>query len=657
MRRALLFLTLLASCGRGQEGEGPFAGAARCASCHAAESRAWRGSQHAAAMQEATPATVLGRFAGDSLVHDGVTTTFARRGDRYVVRTEGERGTLEEFEVRYTFGVAPLQQYLVALPRGRLQTLPYAWDSRPRASGGERWFSLDPAPRPAPGTEGHWAGRHANWNYMCADCHSTAVRKGYDAAADSFATTWSAIDVSCEGCHGPSARHAEWAGQPRWWRRMRGSRERTPNRLGERRGIRWTMTATGTAMRSAPRATDREVETCAQCHALRTHVADGYVAGAPFLDFYDPTLLVRGSFHPDGQQMGFMEVFNYASFLQSRMYAAGVTCSDCHEPHGGKLRAPGDAVCARCHAPQRYERTSHHRHLRGSAGARCVACHMPDTLYMEIDRRHDHSMRVPRPDLTVRLGVPNACDRCHADRGAAWSAAQVRGWLGRDARAFQRFAGAFAADDAGDPRAADSLARIAGDASHPPIVRASALSRLVAHPGAPALDAARRGVRDPSPLVRRGALDALEGLHPRDRAAAGVPLLRDSLRMVRIRAAWVLAPVGDSLPDPGARAAFVRAAAEFVASQQYNGDRATSQLNLGAFHAARGQLDSSAAASRAAIRIAPYEPQGYLNLAAVLLERGEFAEALRVLEAGVRAVPGDEELRRGAEAVRRSAGR
>lgn len=640
----LLILGASSACAPREPEKATYVGAARCAECHAAEDSAWRSSQHAVAMQVARPGTVLGRFAGDSLVHGDLTTTFARRGDRFVVRTEDDRGTIRDLDVRYTFGVFPLQQYLIGFPGGRLQPLPYAWDARPAAAGGQRWFALDPLPRPHPSDETHWAGRYANWNHMCADCHSTAVRKGYDAASDTFRTTYAEVDVACEACHGPASRHVAWASRPRWWRAFAGDPVPLPARLDERRGVQWLKDTSGRGIaRSTPRRTDREIEVCAQCHARREHFADGYEAGAPYFDFYSPMLLLPGLYHADGQQRA--EVFGYGSFLQSRMYAAGVTCSDCHEPHSQKLRRPGNAVCTQCHGAARYDGSAHTFHRTGGAGSTCVGCHMPDTTYMGIDRRHDHSLRIPRPDLSVRLGVPNACNRCHTDRDARWVEERVRAWYGHTPAGFQRFAGAFAADERGDAGAEDSLATVARDATQPMIARASALARLAHHPGDAAQEAALRGLRDPHPLVRRAAMEIVGAWPPSARVGATAPLLSDSTRVVRQQAAWLLAPVADSLPTE-VRRRFDRAAAELVASHRYNADRATSRLTLGAFYLMRGQLEDAAGESRAAIRLAPYDPQGYVNLAGVRVAQGRIADAEATLREGRARVPDDEELAR-----------
>ena len=552
-------------------------------------------------MQDATPATVLGHFDGTKFTNAGVTYAFSRRGDTSVVNTIGPDGAPHDYPIRYTFGVWPLQQYLVELPNGRVQALLTAWDARPAQNGGQRWFSLTPGADASHSDPFHWTGRQYNWNYMCADCHSTAVRKQYDPKTDAFHTTFAEINVACEACHGPASEHLSWARYPAILRRAVWRNDGIRSRFSDRAGAVWSIdSVTGNARRNVARPTDHEIDTCAQCHARRNHIADGYTAGAHFLDYYAPLPILSGMYFSDGQQRD--EVYTYASFLESRMYSAGVTCADCHDPHTQKLRRPGNATCAQCHRSAKYDSPAHHFHIAGSAGAQCVSCHLPDTTYMQIDRRHDHSLRIPRPDLSVSLGVPNACNRCHADRSATWAAAAVARWYPRRNPGFQRFAGSFAADDRGDPSAADSLGSIANDLTEPWIVRSSALARLGAHPGRIAFEAAGKSARDSVAMVRLYALQILESASEQDRLTIASSSLRDPRRAIREQAAWILAPVSQGLSG-ASRNAFDAAAREFVNGQRYNADRATSRLRLATFFGELAQYDSAAAEFRAAARL------------------------------------------------------
>jgi Flp pilus assembly protein TadD len=623
-----------------------FVGAQKCAGCHPEEHARWAQSDHARAMQAATEATVLGDFADRRFTKDAVTSVFFRRDGRFMVRTDGPDGKLVDFEIKYTFGVTPLQQYLVELPGGRLQALSIAWDARSREAGGQRWFHLYPDERIDFRDELHWTRRQQNWNYMCADCHSTNVRKNYDAAADRYATTWSEINVACEACHGPGSRHVAWGEAARAGRTYDRSDDKGLTvLLRERRGVQWTVdAASGNARRSAPRTTAIELGVCAQCHARRGQISPDYAPGKPFLDHYLPALITAPLYWPDGQQRD--EVYGWGSFLESRMHAAGVTCSDCHEPHGQKLRAPGNQVCAQCHAPARYDTAAHHFHRPGGVGAECAGCHMPVKRYMVVDPRHDHSLRVPRPDRSVALGVPNACTGCHADRKPEWAVARVQSWYGRSPAGSQPFAEAFHAAETGASDAAQRLIALAGDASMPAIGRASTLARMSNDVGrSPAgVEAMKRAVGDPDPLVRRAAASALELLPPDARIALAVPLLSDPVRIVRMEAARVLAPVRPEALSQDARSAYERAAADFIAAQRTNADRPESRTNLGTFFATRRRVADAETELRAAIALEPRFVPAYVNLADLYRAEQREPDVRSVLEDGLKVVPDDASL-------------
>jgi len=615
-----------------------YIGSDACASCHRREADDWRTSQHRNAMADANDESVLGRFDGSTFSYAGTTSTFSKRDGAFYLRTDGRDGRLADFRVKYTFGVYPLQQYLVEFPDGRLQVPSIAWDARPRSEGGQRWFHLYPQERITHDDELHWTRPAQNWNFMCADCHSTDVRKNYDRAADRFETRWSEISVGCEACHGPGSRHFEWAGtlgsgQPASKDEAKGLNVQ----LRERQGSTWSINpANGNAVRSQPRATEREIEVCAQCHARRGQIAEGYEAGKPFLDHYRPAFLSNPLYHADGQQRD--EVYTWGSFLQSKMYAKGVTCSDCHNAHTGKVRASGNALCAGCHLPTKYDTASHHKHTLAGAGAACIGCHMPATNYMVVDPRHDHSLRVPRPDLSVTLGTPNACTGCHTNRTASWAASQVKAWYGHEPQGYQRFAAAFAAGDAAAD-GQDRLRSIVDAIDQPPIVRATALANLDASASQASLDALARSVRDPNPIVRLGALHSLASAPAEMRLPLAAPLLFDRLKALRIEAASLLAVVPIEQLGSNGQTAFEHAAAEFVETQRYNADRVEARVNLGTFYGSRGDVVKAEQELNAAIRLEPSFAPAYVNLADLFRVLGRDAEGERVLRDGLDVAP------------------
>jgi predicted CXXCH cytochrome family protein len=649
---------------KGSTPSATYVGVQACAGCHAEEYHAWKRSDHALAMQHADAQSILGNFDNARFAYAGTTSTFFKRDGRFFVNTDGRDGKLQDFEIKYTFGLTPLQQYLIEFPDGRLQVLSIAWDARPKKEGGQRWLHLYPNDKITHDDELHWTRPAQNWNFMCADCHSTDLRKNYDAATDKFQTRWAEINVGCEACHGPASNHLAWANSqsPSLQKGGKGGLKSTEEiplnpplskgekfyrtdstkglsaRLDERRGVTWIQNATsGNAVRSKPRATEREIEVCAQCHARRGQIAEGYAPGKPFLDYYRPALLTSPLYHADGQQRD--EVYNWGSFLQSKMYANGVTCSDCHNPHSGKLRAEGNVLCASCHQPSKYDTAAHHHHKPASAGAACVTCHMPTTTYMVVDPRHDHSLRVPRPDLSVQLGTPNACNGCHANRDARWAATQVKQWYGHDPQGYQRFAPAFFAVNAHAVDATSQLRALAADARHPAIARATALVQFTTPLSQVALDTIVAALRDPSPLVRLAALQSLANAPPDARLRLAAPLLSDPLKAIRIEAASVLAPVPAEQLSAQQRAAFERASGEYVASQRYNADRAEARVNLGTFYATRGDVAKGEAEIKAAIALDRASIPAYVNLADLYRAQGRDADGERILREGSKVSP------------------
>ena len=621
-----------------------FVGSQACAGCHRQQTALWMQSQHKHAMQHASAATVLGDFDNASFDYYGVHSRFFKKDSKFFVETDGPDGKLATFEVKYTFGIDPLQQYLIEFPDGRLQALSIAWDSRSRDQGGQRWFHLYPNEEIKHDDVLHWTRLNQNWNFMCAECHSTGVRKNYDAASDRFHTTWTEISVGCEACHGKGSRHVNWAlSQRNWWP---FEKDKDPLKglsvfLDERDGVTWQpVPKTGNSQRSvAPAAIRREVETCGLCHARRGQFSEDWIPGRPLSDTHVVSPLTRGLYHADGQMLD--EVYNYGSFKQSKMFAAGVTCSDCHEPHAAKLRAEGDGVCLQCHSADKYEVASHTRHADITPKVICASCHMPVSTYMVIDKRHDHSLRIPRPDLSVKLGTPNACNNCHADKSAQWAADAIETWHGPDRKGFQNYAEAFHASWTDRSDAAALLSIVAASPTTPAIARASALGELHSRVTPANIELARRGLADADPMVRIGALDMLDGL-PGNRIWPFVsPLLSDPSRGVRIRAASVLAAVPNGSQPVSDRGAFERAAAEFIAAQRFNADRPEARATLGNFYARRALTGDAENEYRAALRLSPQYTPAAINLADLYRQLGRDGEGESVLRSAIGSSPPD----------------
>ncbi|MEM9589361.1 MAG: multiheme c-type cytochrome, partial [Planctomycetota bacterium] len=381
------------------DAEATFVGRESCIDCHPGESQSFAGSHHDLAMDVATDETVLGDFDDATIEHDGIVSRLFRDGDRFMVRTEGETGEMEDFEIKYVFGVDPLQQYMVEFDRpkdlpsdqiARLQVLRISWDTHAK-----RWFYLRPPDvddKLEPDDPLHWTGIAQRWQTMCADCHSTDLRRNFDVATQQYHTTFSEIDVSCEACHGPGSLHLE---------------------LANRRSLFWDRNHGYGLAKLKGKDPTAQLESCAPCHSRRGVMQEGFQPGQDYCNFFQLENLREETYHRDGQIKD--EVYVYGSFVQSKMYHQGIRCTDCHDPHTAQLKHEGNAVCTSCHqhAAGKYDVPSHHHHAVGTEAAQCVNCHMPHTTYMDVDARRDHSLRVPRPDLSVKLGTPNACSGCH----------------------------------------------------------------------------------------------------------------------------------------------------------------------------------------------------------------------------------------------------
>lgn len=614
-----------------------YIGAKACAECHPVQSAAWRGSDHELSMQAADAKSVLGDFAGARFAYAGVMSTFFKRDGRFFARTDGPDGKLGVFEIKYTFGVRPLQQYLIEMPGGRLQSLGIAWDTRPTSRGGQRWFHLYPDRKLKAGDPLHWTGVEQTWNFQCAECHSTNLRKGFDAMRGTYDTKWSELNVACEACHGPGARHVAWA-RSGAAARASDSSKGLAIELDERKGVSWLPVAeTGNAKRSAPRTRSTELATCGRCHARGERLSDDYRFGAPMLDSHRLSLLDQGLFSDDGQLRE--EVFEWAPFVQSRMHALGVTCSDCHDPHSLKLRASGNGVCAQCHAPAKYASERHTHHASGTSGAACAACHMPTTTFMGVDARHDHSLRVPRPDLSVKLQLPNACNRCHTGKSARWAAESIRKWTGKAPAGYQSFAEAFYAGRLRAPSARHDLAAIIGDPAQPAIVRASAIERIAPLLTPALLDLVAKSLADSDPLVRLAAVEALGTQKEPARLRLLVRMATDPVRAVRIASGRALAGVAEVRFPAAERGAVAAALDEYIAVQMYNSDRPYGLVNLGNVYAARGEASQAAAAYRGALKLDPTHDGARVNLADLLRALGNEAEAEQVLRVGIKLSP------------------
>ena len=604
--------------------EASYVGSRTCRNCHEGLAEAWASSHHALAMQPATAETVLADFDDASFEYAGTESRFFKRGATFFVRTDGRDGKLADFEVRYTFGVDPLQQYLVEIEPGRLQALPIAWDTRVKEQGGQRWFHLHPNERVTAGDALHWTTPSYNWNNACADCHSTGVQKNYDRAARRYDTTYEEVTVGCEACHGPGSVHvaraeAEVLADGFGFDRVLSASNKGSWSFVPERDI---------AVRSSAPGSD-ELETCAPCHSRRSDLGG---PPAEYHDRYRLALLDQGLYHSDGQILD--EVFVYGSFLQSKMHGAGVMCTDCHQAHGPGFIAEGNALCTRCHKAAVFDAQTHHFHTPDSDGALCTSCHMPERTYMVIDRRADHRLGVPRPEMSERTGVPNACNDCHDDKSAQWAANSIAEHTGRQPST--AFGDALFEARRQTPGADRALVTLAFSRTEPGIVRATAVTELGAFPSPALPELLNRAAKDTEPLVRRAAAIAARQLPGAQRQDLLLGLLRDPVRSVRVEALPGLFGTNTQAWNDADREAFVRASDEYRQTRQFAADRGQGLADLAHLAALGGDQAQAESTLREAIEIDPTFSAAYINLADLYRLLGQDDRGEAILREGLK---------------------
>jgi predicted CXXCH cytochrome family protein len=525
-------------------------------------------------------------------------------------------------------GIEPLQQYLLETEPGREQSLDIVWDVEE-----ERWYHLYPDQELQPGDGMHWTGPFKSWNARCAECHATGYERNYDLQARRYHSRQAEMGVGCEACHGPGEAHLAWAADP------------------ENAALdRWSgLTDEGFTMDFSPATPTAEIEQCASCHARREPFLDGNpLPGTAFDDAYRLSLLREGLYHPDGAILD--EVYVYGSFLQSKMHSEGVRCSDCHEPHSVELRAEGNAVCTQCHSPAGNERfptlrpaafdsPEHHFHEAGTESAACVSCHMPDRVYMGIDWRRDHSFRIPRPDLSVQTGAPNACTDCHTDRGDEWAAAAIAEWFPDTDRTAPHFSETFHVARSDPAGSVDALLEIAHDDAQPGIVRATALDLLTAVADETIAADGADLLNDPDSLVRSAAVELQRGATPMDRVQRLVPLLTDERRSVRMAAArgFLGAPIA-SLPD-AIEQDWRAAIDEWRDSLATKADFPEAHLAIGGAALVMRNLEAAEAAFREAVLLDPQQVGAWRMIARIRAAMGDRDGAVQALEDGLAANP------------------
>jgi len=642
MRKSLHVVLITLACfgieASAQEDDGDsahpsYVGSERCIACHEAQSAAWSGSHHDLAWTEPGEGAILGDFNDAVIEHNGVTSRFFKRDDAPYIETEGPEGRTTEYKVQGAVGISPLQQYLLETEPKRLQVPDLAWDVSQR-----RWYHLYSDQTPPPGDGLHWTGPYKTWNARCAECHATGYEKNYLPETRRYESRQAELGVGCEACHGPGEAHVGWAGGQ-----------------GTVGGARWPdLTDTGLTIEFSSSAPKNEIQQCAGCHSRRGSFIDGNpLPGTPFHDAYRLSLLQQGLYYADGSIRD--EVYVYGSFLQSKMNAQGVRCSDCHEPHRAELKARDNAVCTQCHSRSgnprfptlrqaAYDDPAHHFHERRTEGALCKNCHMLERIYMGIDARRDHSFRVPRPDLAAETGAPNACTDCHQDRNAAWAAVEIEQRFPDSLRRGPHFSSVFAAAWRDPSSVQEPLFNIAEDTDLPAIVRASAIELLTPQPSEAIAARTASLLQDEAPLIRSAAVAAQRGAPLGSRLRTLTPLLEDPVKAVRIATAREMLDVQIGYLSPRSVAARKKATEEWLTSARAMADFPETHLAMGGAALVMRKPQQAESAFREAVQLDPQLVDAWVMIIRILAAVGDRPEALKASDDALAANPKNEIL-------------
>jgi predicted CXXCH cytochrome family protein len=595
----------------------------QCQGCHSEQVKDWQGSHHQLAMQEANAETMLGDFNNVTFKAENETTRFSRKDGGFWVNTPGIDDKNADFKVAYTFGIAPLQQYLIEVGEGRLQALGVAWDTEKH-----RWFHLYPGQGVNFKDPLHWSKPSQNANFMCVECHTTGYQRNFDAAKNTFDSHWNSLGVGCQACHGPASNHLEWTAK------------------------KGDLVHAGFAVDLKDKNAAVEIETCARCHSRRASLGDGFTAGKRLMDDYLPSTLTRELYALDGKIKD--EVFEHGSFAQSKMFDKGVRCSNCHNPHSTELKAPGNGVCLQCHntagttsvagvdgtglQAKNYDSIEHTRHTMGQPGSQCVDCHMPGKFYMGNDFRHDHSFSIPNPERAKKLGTPDACLTCHQGKAGDKVTEQFKLWNTATAQA-PRYDESLWLIRNGQPGAAQALYEQLQRSHLPAIQRATLLAELPLYPSEQALKLATQDLNNPAPQVRESAVRAISAfLLPPERAPLLTPLLADPVKAVRIVAARDLLSVARNGLG-SAQDNWNAAIAEYEAVQKSLAERAEANLNLAMLYQASGRSGEVEALLRTALKRDPDFYPALVTLVQWLEANGRSQEAQTLLTQSLKEHP------------------
>lgn len=599
-----------------------YLGSSECRSCHEKFYQLWATSYHGLAMQPYTESFAEANLKPqleEIVIGQNRYRAVTDEGPGFVI--ESGSGKQTKYPILYALGGKNVYYFLTPLEKGHLQTLPVAYDVHR-----QQWFdTAASAVRHFPDLEDQairWTHRQYTFNTSCYGCHVSQLVKNYDVSTDSYHTQWKEPGINCETCHGPAEEHVRVCTE--------AGKDKVPDDL---------KLITVTQSRGY---TAHQVDTaCSTCHAKMVPLTAEFVPGEDFFQQYDLVTLENPDFYPDGRDLG--ENYTYTTWRMSPCVKAGkLDCMYCHTSSGRyrfKTDNPNQA-CVSCHTDKAENLEEHTHHKPEDGVNQCIQCHMPMTEFGRM-KRSDHSMRPPMPAASLKYQSPNACNLCHTEQDASWADKHVRRWHKED---YQKKT-LEAADliDAARKEKWDSLDTMLAylKSKDRDEVFANSLVRLLGHYSNEKIEPVLVELvqNDPSPLIRGSAADTLRNYLDEKSLLPLLKATQDPYRLVRIRAATVLAGVpGEQIPQPYQRS-LSKAMEECKRSLMARPDDAASNYNLGNFYQSQRRFEDAIDSFKTSWKLREDFIPAYVNASMAYNAIGKNEQAVESLKTAIQHDP------------------
>ncbi len=586
-----------------------FSGSQSCRQCHERFYQLWEPSFHGKAMQPVKSEFIKEYQLPESspMVIEGKSYQIIYE-DSSMVMTENENdGQMNRYTIEWSLGGRNVFTFLVPLDKGKLQTIPLAYDVNRGL-----WFNYpESAIRHFVDMSEDealpWKDRMYTFNTGCYNCHVSQLSSNFDLETETYQTTWREAGINCETCHGPSAEH------------VRIFTEAKEGEVPENMGLIVTSTFTP----------EQHDASCAPCHAKASPVTSSYMPGEPYYDHFNLATLEDPDFYPDGRDLG--ENYTMTGWeMNACQTNSDMHCVTCHTSSGrNRFKDNPNQACIGCHTEREGNLTEHTMHPADSPGSTCINCHAPSREFVGHFIRSDHSFRPPMPEATIRFGSPNACNQCHDDKPASWANAIVKKRPNGNYQE-ETLYWAELIKEARENRwnRLNEMLQIVDENRYNDIVTASFVRLLANCPNDAKWETITRAMTESSsPLVRAAAATTSNGRMTNDTRTALVKAASDELRLVRVSAAASLAGFDDNRFTEAEKETVTKATEEYMASILARPDDWSSHYNMAIYHQNEGDVNKALHSYETAARLYPESLMPLINSSVLYSYLGNQAKA------------------------------